>query len=385
MIYAISKNLILPPTFNWYTIKFNKEFTKANRFEITKDHVLSVIKILDDTWENLPNKKIIGWAGTIAFSEKWKTKLEEHLKDSKNLKKLKIYLDHSKSEADADGKTDYTKFRDSESNCMLICANKHREGSDIKKLDCCIFLDRCKTRSPIPFIQSIGRVLRTDSNCKEKKTGVIIDGFIDTCDEYAKFLIDKIYGYYLALENVSGNQVDDTKEEKYIRMMEMIDFDSKNKKIKLKGLDLEINSNQIDWKDISKKFDEILKTKLTPEKVESFEFNKLKKQIKKLKFVTKKEYTDYADENDLCLNPDIQYKFLWKGWYDFLNVNLNIFPKTSEELAIKCKEYGISNDNYHKKIVKYKEIPEFPNEIYNGFSNIKLELEKLDIHYNELI
>jgi hypothetical protein len=136
------------------------------------------------------------------------------------------------------------------------------------------------------------------------------------------------------------------------------------------------SSTLLHWKDISKKFDEILKTKLTPEKVEYFEFNKLKQKIKKLKFITKKEYTDYANKNDLIINPDIQYNILWKGWYDFLNVDLSIFPKTIEEWANKCNEYCITNNNYHKKIVKYQEIPEFPNEIYKGFSNIKFELEK---------
>lgn len=383
MIYAISKKLILSPTFNWYSIKFNQELTKLNRYDINNDHVGSIIKILEEILDKLPNKKILAWAGTISFAEKWKVKLDEEIKKSLILKNIHIYIDHSKSQTDINSKTDYDKFKESDGLSMLICANKHREGSDIKKLDCCIFLDRCKTRSPIPFIQSIGRVLRVDSNCKEKTTGMIIDGFIDTCDEYAKFIIDKIYGYYLALENVSGNSLDDTKEEKYIKLMEMIDFDSTNKKIKLKGLNLEINSNQINWKDISKKFDIILNTKLTQEKINKYEFKKLKKKIKKMNFIFKQEYLAYAKKYELEENPDIKYKNIWKGWYDFFGIDINIFPTDIKSWGKLCLQNEITWINYYDKIIYYKNIPEFPNEIYDKFTNLKSELELLT--YNEIV
>lgn len=47
-------------------------------------------------------------------------------------------------------------------------------GSDIKNLDCCIFLDNVKSRSAKLFVQSIGRVLRLDKN-NSKKYGLVID------------------------------------------------------------------------------------------------------------------------------------------------------------------------------------------------------------------
>ena len=37
---------------------------------------------------------------------------------------------------------------------ILFCANKHREGSDIRNLDGCLFLDRVKNRGCIPFNQT---------------------------------------------------------------------------------------------------------------------------------------------------------------------------------------------------------------------------------------
>jgi len=49
-------------------------------------------------------------------------------------------------------------------NSILFCAVKHREGSDIPFLDACLFADKVKNRGIIPFIQSIGRILRIAPN-----------------------------------------------------------------------------------------------------------------------------------------------------------------------------------------------------------------------------
>ena len=43
----------------------------------------------------------------------------------------------------------------------MFCAAKHREGSDIKNLDCAIFQDKVESRNP-KTLQSLGRVLRMD-------------------------------------------------------------------------------------------------------------------------------------------------------------------------------------------------------------------------------
>ena len=56
----------------------------------------------------------------------------------------------------------------------MFCAVKHREGSDIPNIDCCIFMDLVENRGERTFIQCMGRVLRTDKQGK-KKYGLIID------------------------------------------------------------------------------------------------------------------------------------------------------------------------------------------------------------------
>ena len=78
----------------------------------------------------------------------------------------------------------YDSFKHIESEGIMFCAQKHREGSDIKKLDGCIFLDKVKNRGPIPFIQSIGRVLRKEHGNSLKKSGFVIDGVVRDDDDY---------------------------------------------------------------------------------------------------------------------------------------------------------------------------------------------------------
>jgi superfamily II DNA or RNA helicase len=402
MIYACEKKLILEPVFYWYSIQMDEPLNLENRYEIKECHIEAVINILDEVIGNLPNQKIIAWCGTIDFAEAWKEEFEnkkmEHQEniDKKRKRGLKfladyeLYLDHSKVVPDANGLTDYDKFKKSKGKSILFCAHKHREGSDIPKLDCCMFLDRCKTRSPIPFIQSIGRVLRKDRKDPNKKRGVIIDGIIDSCDEYAKFVVAKIYGYYLALSNVAGNAEDDTKQEKYLELMDMLEFDQDNDKIKVKlnkdKTTIEINSNQIEWKDLSKKFDSILDEKLTEESREIYKFKMLRKLVRKLGLTSPEEYVKHATLNDLETNPQIIYRYLWKGWYDFLNIDTSIYPETKKLWIHECEKYGINYTNYFEKIKTYKNIPEFPSEIYKenivlknvlNFENINNQKKKM--------
>ena len=107
-------------------------------------------------------KKIIVWCGMI---ENCKTLSKIWEKEYK----MKIYVDTSDSDDN-----EYNKFYNLEKNAILFCACKHREGSDIKNLDCAIFLDKVSNRNSKTFVQCIGRVLRKD-NSNHKKYGLVVD------------------------------------------------------------------------------------------------------------------------------------------------------------------------------------------------------------------
>jgi hypothetical protein len=272
----------------------------------------------------------------------------------------------------------------------MFCAVKHREGSDIFKLDGCIFLDKVKIRGSIPFIQSIGRVLRKDSSPNEKNrmnktNGFVIDGVVRDEDGYEKNIIDKILGYYFALSDLAS--IDDLNDEsnysKYVKLMDLIEFEPDKKKIKLKlnKVKIEINCKKMDWGNIVKKFEPLLEKKVglnDDEKIKT-QFEGLKKISirlgKKIKWCNLiDEWKKLALSKELEINPEIKFKKIWKGWYDFYQIDKNKFPKTKSDWIKKCKEYDLNYDNYKNKVIEFDDIPEIPDEIYQDFTNLKSEL-----------
>ena len=149
---AFLDNVIVRPKIKWLTYD-----TILNHQEM-----VTIMKYIIDT-SKIYHKKIIVWCGMIELciqmAKLWQRVFENYL----------ICVDTSKDSSEF---KNYDDFYKAESNAILFCANKHREGSDIKNLDCCIFLDKVQNRCPKLFIQCIGRVLRLNKN---KEFGLIID------------------------------------------------------------------------------------------------------------------------------------------------------------------------------------------------------------------
>ena len=144
---AYCDNVILNPNIKW--LKSNKILSNEDILTYCKYEI-----------EKLAYKKIIVWCGMINLciitAKYWK----------KHFPTFKICVDTSKEEVNYGNYNDFSK---EENNAILFCACKHREGSDIKNLDCCIFLDKVENRNAKTFVQCIGRVLRRDKLNKKKK------------------------------------------------------------------------------------------------------------------------------------------------------------------------------------------------------------------------
>jgi len=73
---------------------------------------------------------------------------------------------------------------------ILVCAAKHREGSDIPGLGLGVFVDGVADRTSTSFVQCAGRVLRLGG--PEKTKGIILDVMardgLSLCDKIGKFL-----------------------------------------------------------------------------------------------------------------------------------------------------------------------------------------------------
>ena len=363
MIYSIQKNLILPPEFYWYQIETSK---KRKDIELVSQEELgSVLELLNQIIVKLPNKKLVAWCGTIKLANEWKKLFIDNYKQRKNLKNFTFGLDISTSITD-----DYEKFKNSDGNCILFCAQKHREGSDIRLLDGCIFLDKVKDRGSIPFIQSIGRVLRKSDINKTK--GIIIDGYVKDDNEYEKSFVDKIIGYYMTLlhlTEIDSNMSEMPLMDRYIKLLDIIKFDKKKEIIRLQfgGLDISINCNKLDWDEIIKKFEPILQHRIQLSEQDKllYDFNTLKQKVQSYKYKHKNEY------NIEPPTPDILYKDFWVSWYDFLGINTTMYPMNKKELKtiIIIKKIRTINE-YMRKASEYN-LPLMPKELYNDYTTFE--------------
>ena len=159
---CIENDVILPPIIERFELV---EKTSDKSF-LSYEEVAKVIK---ERIINQPYKKIVVWAGMIHFcnhlSTIWKKVFPE----------FKICVDTSaKTLLDSSDYISYSEFSELEEKGILFCACKHREGSDIKNLDTCVFLDYVQDRGHQNFVQCVGRALRKDYQ-KKKKHGLIID------------------------------------------------------------------------------------------------------------------------------------------------------------------------------------------------------------------
>lgn len=402
MINAISKKLIVEPEFYWYTI--DKSDINSDD-DINENEFESVIEVLKQVIPKMKNKKIIVWCRTKTNTKNWKDKFEKS--NHEVLKDFTFGIDTSETKND-----DYKLFKSKKEKCMLFCAEKHREGSDIKYLDACLFLDRVKDRNPIPFIQSIGRVLRI-CNETNKEKGFVIDGIIKE-DNFEEQIAKKIIDYYIALLNILN--IEENKDKNYQNKIDILEKlsnvvlkennkkkgnikfgininddknniisedkkedNNNNKKVENnnllnKEITIEINCKNLEWKKIEQKYLNIIgdKLELTQEQKMKFEFECLKNYNKNNNFKNKKEYFDKAKIDNKEINPEIKYKNYWTNWYDFLKIDTSKYPLNTQSWIEKVKEKSYKDDQDYMKNCLKDDLPEMPEELYKDqkFGNI---------------
>ena len=201
---AYKDNVIVKPIIHWF--KSDDNITKIN-----------VIKNVYELIKTLEYKKIIIWAGMInscvEYANEWKPYFPDFL----------ICVDTSKENINNQYAT-FEEFDNITHNGLLFCASKHREGSDIKNLDGCIFLDFVQNRYSKTFVQCIGRVLRKDTEDK-KKFGLIIDIKAQSSTK----IIDKMIHYLNIPSNIfpwNYEYILDKKTNVVINTLELLQEDN---------------------------------------------------------------------------------------------------------------------------------------------------------------
>jgi len=380
-IKAIINGDILNIEFFWFDAKLNNKKSKSN--------IDNLINKILQIYDRLPNKKILIWCGTIDHT----TFIYNIFNNHPILKTLfnNILIDHSKI-TEPETKT-FELFKSSKEKAILFCAEKYREGTDIEYLDCIVFADMVKTKSDVPFIQSIGRVQRTGYN---KTIGYVIDHYEKSKEKpKTDFIINKLIRYYYEFFFHSNNNTDNNIEKslnEYTEILQNISFTNNNLdniiNIKINNemsIKIHLNISQDDFNDIEFKFDSkirehiAIENNLQENEMLKLEYDAFKIINRAFKIKNKVEYNNLIDKYCLNPKPEIKYKNIWKNWYDYFGIDTSIYPANVAQLQLIMRENKIRTVQEYNKKCEILNMPSMPEELYKDFNSANV------FNYNTLI
>ncbi len=363
---AIKDDIIVP--FKYHLIQCEKSEKnpthKYNIFDVT-------YKEIEKT---LPFSKTICWVNNSQELDKW----YNHIKD-KYGNRINLYVsssfDKTFNKKYKNCNTSLEEFKEMNGNCMLLCINKCKEGFDDTKLDCGIQLSPVKNRAMHVTLQSLGRLLRSHEG---KDHGTFIEFFLkDNTTKIEQLTVTKIIEYYACLLNLTSNEIEKDKLQKYRELYDNTVIDEKNNTIILRidgnkkhDCRIIIKEKVIDWS----AFRTILKENVH-KKLEidiEFEFKKMLLAVKDKFNINSDFWEEYKmlDHNKLGIPKDAfnYFKDIWekKTWYDALGYTE--FYELNELRNLILNRYNYKNNidkNIYDKIRnKYNLLPPFPLEFY---------------------
>ena len=204
---AFIDDVIVQPVIHWF---------KSDETMNQQIIIQNVKKLID----NMPYKKVIIWCGMIKSCKDYAREWSKYFND---------YLISIDTSVEIDEFNSFEEFEKKDEKALLFCAGKHREGSDIKNLDCAVFLDFVQNRYCKTFVQCIGRVLRKDKN-NIKKSGLIIDIKAKSSTK----IIDKMSEYLEIPKNIfpwDYNYHNGTHPKLMIHTLKLLKNDNNKRKI----------------------------------------------------------------------------------------------------------------------------------------------------------
>lgn len=385
LITAIKDEIILPP---YYILC---EVNKTLNGKIGKDNKSIMERVLLNTLKTVPYKKVIGWCRTIEQMKIYYKYIKQRFP------KLEIFCSSFRDDTlrKMGYSVDWYEFTKRKNNCILLCVNRFREGSDILNLDTAIYLDIVKNRSLLVALQTSGRVLRKDQDHR-KTHGTIIDSFVN-CDgiQIEVMTADRIIKYYKQIFMLCDDNDYQEQREAYNQMVDICKnmiYDEAKQEITVKideeqkhdmKFKLELKTRTYDFNKLKLQIGSIIDKMYNVDKKEKF--NIIIDKIKKGKYMninTKdfwKAYDEIPDDEKEEMNiPKTQLtaKDLYKeyreffndtNWYTILDLDTHRLYSTIEECRkalIRLKITNISEKIYHECTKKDKKLPVNPHEFF---------------------
>ena len=392
-VNAIKDNVILPPK---YIIC---EIGKTLNHRIGSNNKNVMYRVLKNTIDTSPYKKVIGWCRTIRQMREYYRFIKEMFPD------LKVY---SSSCSDAVNErqgynVQWRKFIKKRNNCILLCVNRFREGSDIRNLDTAIYLDAVKSRSFLVAMQTAGRVLRKDADGL-KTHGTIIDAFVNQDGVQVETMTaHRILSYYqqifmLCEENDYREQI-----HAYDQMIELcknMQYDEKRSLITIRLsenqkndilIKLELNTKTYDFMKLKDELYAVVNQSFGVDRMTRF--NQIIERLKAGQWFDARtvdfwQTYDQISENkkqnmELPVNSDILYTtyqdiFDNQTWFQILGIDTSNYYQTINECKIALKKFNIpriTDINYMECVQKDRRLPVNPNEYFKleKFTDIEID------------
>ena len=115
------------------------------------------------------------------------------------------------------------------------------------------------------------------------------------------------------------------------------------------------------------------------------EYDILYELVKDMNFIHKDEYKSWAIINNENISPEIYFKNNgWMNYYSFLKINIDLYPKTIEELKAKCISNNIKSKIEYESRLGELNIPSMPDELYGKNLSFNNEEIIIDVIVNYL-
>lgn len=370
---GLKQHIVLP--FKYYYVAVNEADTENNLItDKVKDIAYNVINDVIKT-ENLPYRKMIAWTRRVEDMHEW------YYFFSKKFKKMKIYESCYNSPSVKD-EQNIKDFHNAESDAIMVCVNRFREGSDIKNVDCAIYLDMVEKRGILPAIQTSGRICRPDA--KGKKTrAVIIDMFVnDKGKTSQRMTIHRILDYSMKILNLADckNKIDEM--TKLYEVFGRIKTSEIDKTIHIPMTDnpdhdtiIKFTEIGMDWNEYIKNFQnsmsDYVKRKFGADdnKILLAEYNACVNKNKFLKIKNKVMYKEFNKKITLKDNPEEYFKDIWKNWYHYLGIDTSKYPRNINDFVFALNKYKIKSWKEYVLLSNKYNLPEMPDELYIEFVN----------------
>ena len=227
--------------------------------------------------------------------------------------------------------------------CILITCRKISVGYSHPPIDFVIIADNKVSITDIS--QSIGRGIRLYGSTKECHV-LLFNSDHSSIKSFIEYFQNDVG---LNIESIIRKEVY-KKYKKYTELNHQFDLTIKYDELKF------LNKT---WLQVYGM------TNVNNKNIKKLEYDILYNLVREMKFKHKDEYKKWAQLNNENDNPEIYFKDNgWINYYNFLNINIDMYPKTIEELKEICISNNIKSMNNYETRMNELNMPNMPFELY---------------------